>query len=291
MTDTIATIGIAGLGRMGHPMAGRLVRAGYDVLGFDAAGTAERLPEGVVAAESIPDLASRADVILLSVPSGDNSLDVCREIVGASGRRTGAVVDLSTIGIAAARECAELLVDHGISYVDAPVSGGVAGAIHGTLTMMVGAPESMFDQLQPVLGTLSSKCFRVGDDAGHGQAMKLLNNYASAAALAATCEAAVFGERMGLDLETIVEVVGASTGRSAAIEDKFPRSIVPRTYDFGFAAALMTKDVRLYLENASAAGVSHELASATTDVWQRFLDSHPDADFTYIHKYFEDGGK
>lgn len=290
MPKTIATIGIAGLGRMGHPMATRLVDAGYDVFGFDAAGTTERLPDGATAADSIPDLAARSDILLLSVPSGDNSLTVCREIAAASERRTDTVIDLSTIGINAARECAELLSVHGVSYVDAPVSGGVAGAIHGTLTMMVGAPEPVFDQLQPILGTLSSKCFRVGDDAGHGQAMKLLNNYASAAALAATCEAAVFGARMGLDLETIVQVVGASTGRSAAIEDKFPKSIVPRTYDFGFAASLMTKDVKLYLENASAAGVSHELARATTDVWQRFLDHHPDADFTYIHKYFEDGG-
>lgn len=290
MPNTIATIGIAGLGRMGHPMASRLVDAGYDVFGFDPAGTPERLPEGATAADSIPDLAARSDIVLLSVPSGDNSLTVCREIAGAGERRTDTVIDLSTIGINAARECAELLSGHGISYVDAPVSGGVAGAIHGTLTMMVGAPESLFDQLQPALETLSNKCFRVGDDAGHGQAMKLLNNYASAAALAATCEAAVFGARMGLDLETIVQVVGASTGRSAAIEDKFPKSIVPRTYDFGFAASLMTKDVKLYLENASAAGVSHELARATTDVWQRFLDQHPDADFTYIHKYIEDGG-
>jgi 3-hydroxyisobutyrate dehydrogenase len=291
MSTMTHTIGVAGLGRMGRPMAQRLVDAGYQVSGFDPAGTETRLPSGAHAASSIEELASSSNIVLLSVPNGDVSVSICRELINASNRITSIVIDTSTIGITATRECAEILAGQEISYVDAPVSGGVAGATNGTLSMMVGASEQTFTEVEAILRVLSSKCFRVGDDPGHGQAMKLLNNYASAAALAATCEAAVFGTRMGLDLETIVEVVGASTGRSAAIEDKFPRSIVPRTYDFGFAAALMAKDISLYLENAEAAGVSHELAQATTDVWQRFFSAHPDADFTYIHKYFEDGGK
>jgi 3-hydroxyisobutyrate dehydrogenase len=291
MTTSFETIGFAGLGRMGKPMAGRLVASGYHVLGFDTAGTAQRLPQGAHAAESLIELSEQADAVLLSVPSGSDSLAVCREIISAEERRARTVVDFSTVGIADAQACAELLEQHGVSYLDAPVSGGVAGAVNGTLTMMVGAPQSDFDQLRPVLDVLASKCFRVGDSPGLGQAMKLLNNYVAATALAATCEAAVFGTRIGLDLETIVDVVAASTGRSAAIEDKFPKSIVPGTYDFGFAGALMTKDVKLYLDNASRAGVPHELARATTEVWQRFLDAHPDADFTYIHKYFEQGGQ
>jgi 3-hydroxyisobutyrate dehydrogenase-like beta-hydroxyacid dehydrogenase len=118
--------------------------------------------------------------------------------------------------------------------------------------------------------------------------MKLLNNYTSAAALAATCEATVFGARMGLDLETMVAVLNVSSGRSAASEDKFPRSVIPGSYDFGFAGALMTKDVTLYLENATTAETPHALADAVTALWQRFNAAHPEADFTYIHKYFED---
>jgi 3-hydroxyisobutyrate dehydrogenase len=283
-------LGIVGLGRMGGPMARRLVEAGFEIVGYDIAGAAGRLPDRAGVATSVADLASRADTILLSVPDGNASLDICRQIVAATNRRTRIVVDLSTIGIVAARECAALLETIGVAYVDAPVSGGVAGATNGTLAMMVGAPAPVYDQLEPVLAVLAAKRFRVGDAAGQGQAMKLLNNYASAAALAATCEAAVFGARLGLDLSTVVDVLNVSSGRSAASQDKFPRSIVPGTYDFGFAGALMTKDVSLYLENAAAAGVPHELAGAVTAIWRRFNAAEPDADFTALHRYLSDGG-
>lgn len=282
------TLGFAGLGRMGGPMSGRLADANYRIYGFDPAGTAERLPAGAEAADSIEDLVSRADIVFLSVPDGVVSLSVCRQIAETSGRRASTVVDLSTIGIAAARECAALLAGAGVAYVDAPVSGGVAGAQSGSLAMMVGAPEERFEELRPVLEILSRNCFRVGDDAGHGQAMKLLNNYVSAAALAATCEATVFGAKMGLDLATMVDVLNASSGRSSASQDKFPRSVVTGSYDFGFAGALMTKDVTLYLENAAAANVPHDEASVVAALWQRFNSAHPDADFTYMHRYLED---
>jgi 3-hydroxyisobutyrate dehydrogenase-like beta-hydroxyacid dehydrogenase len=283
-------LGVVGLGRMGGPMAGRLVAASFSVLGYDVAGTESRLPVGATAAASIGDLAARAGTILLSVPDGAASLAVCRQIVETAARRVQTVVDLSTIGIAAARACAALLGNVGVAYVDAPVSGGVAGARGGTLALMAGAPEALFAEIEPVLAVLAAKRFRVGDEPGQGQAMKLLNNYASAAALAATCEAAVFGVRLGLDLPTIVEVLNASSGRSAASEDKFPRAIVPGSYDFGFAGALMTKDVSLYLENATAAGAPHELAATVAAIWRRFNDAHPDLDFTALHKHLAEGG-
>lgn len=286
----VETVGFAGLGRMGGPMAGRLVAAGHRLIGFDVAGTRERLPAGAHAVETLGDLAAQADTIFLSVPSGVASREICHQIVAASDRRTRTVVDLSTIGIVAARECAGLLDGAGVAYVDAPVSGGVAGARSGSLAMMVGASAALFTELEPLLAILAKNCIRVGDAPGQGQAMKLLNNYASAAALAATCEATVFGARLGLDLDKMVAVLNVSSGRSAASENKFPKSIIPQTYDFGFAGALMAKDVTLYLEDAMAAGVPHELAAAITAVWQRFNAAHPGADFTYIHKYFEDGG-
>lgn len=287
---TAGTLGVIGLGRMGNPMAGRLVVVGHRVLGFDLAGTDARVPDGVVATSSVADMASRAGTILLSVPDGAASIAVCQQVAETADRRVRIVVDLSTIGIAAARECAELLDDTAIVYVDAPVSGGVAGARGGTLAMMLGTPAAMFEELEPVLSVLAARRFRVGDEPGQGQAMKLLNNYVSAAALAATCEAAVFGARLGLDLATVVDVLNASSGRSAASVDKFPRSVVPGSYDFGFAGALMTKDVGLYLENAASAGVPHELADAVTAIWRRFNAAHPEADFTFLHKYLEDGG-
>jgi len=198
------------------------------------------------------------------------------------------VIDLSTIGIAAARECAELLRTVGVAYIDAPVSGGVVGASSGSLSMMLGAPPEIVAEVEPILGVLAMHRFRVGDVAGQGQAMKLLNNYVSAAALAATCEATVFGARLGLDLTTMVDVLNVSSGRSAASQDKFPRSVIPRIYDFGFAGALMTKDVSLYQECAEDAGVPCDLAEAVAGIWRRFNVAHPSADFTYLHKFFED---
>jgi 3-hydroxyisobutyrate dehydrogenase-like beta-hydroxyacid dehydrogenase len=281
-------LGFAGLGRMGGPLSRRLVAAGYAVAGFDVAGTAERLPSGATAAGSIAELARLADTIFLSVPDGAASRTICEQIVAEDERSVRIVVDLSTIGIAAARGCAELLAAEGVVYVDAPVSGGVAGAESGSLSMMVGAPAAMFDELDPLLAVLAKNRFRVGDEPGQGQAMKLLNNYVSAAALAATCEATVFGERLGLDLAQMVAVLNASSGRSAASQDKFPRSVVTRSYDFGFAGVLMTKDVSLYLENAEHSGAPHDLAASVAGLWQRFNATHPAADFTYMHKYLED---
>lgn len=284
-------LGFVGLGSMGGPMAGRLVAAGYRLVGFDVAGTLERLPARATAAASVMNLAAEADTILLSVPDGAASAAICGQVATARDRRTRTVVDLSTIGMAAARECAALLDSAGVAYVDAPVSGGVAGARGGSLAMMIGAPAPLVETLDPMLAVLAKNRFRVGDAPGQGQAMKLINNYAAAAALAATSEAVVFGARMGLDLATMVEVLNVSSGRSAASDDKFPTSILPRSYDYGFAGALMTKDVTLYLDNATAAGVPHELAGAVTALWQRFNTAHPEADFTYIHKYLEEGGQ
>lgn len=284
------TLGFIGLGRMGGPMAARLVAASYSLVGFDAAGTPERLPDGASAAACAEEVAARADTICLSLPDGDASRAVCQQLVAAPGRRVRTVVDLSTIGIRAARECAALLDTAGLTYIDAPVSGGVAGARAGSLAAMVGAPTAVFERVQPLLGVVARNCFRVGDAPGQGQAMKLLNNYLSAAALAATCEAAVFGARQGLDLAQMIDVINVSSGRSTASSDKFPRSILPRSYDFGFAGAYMTKDVRLYLEAVEQAETPHALAAAVAQLWQRFHAAHPDADFTYIHRYLETGG-
>ena len=285
------TLGFAGLGRMGGPMSARLVADGHRLVGYDPAGTIERLPDGATDAESIEDLAAQADVVLLSVPDGSVSREICRRIASAGDRRCRVVIDLSTIGIAAARECDYVLESVGVAYVDAPVSGGVAGARAGTLAMMIGAPAALVESVDPLLAVIAQRRFRMGDRAGQGQAMKLLNNYAGAAALAATAEAAVFGQRLGLDLATIMDVLNASSGRSHASDDKYPRSVIPGTYDFGFAAALMTKDVGLFLDSATEAGTPHDLAGPTVALWQRFNAAMPGADFTAIHKYFEEGGE
>jgi len=121
--------------------------------------------------------------------------------------------------------------------------------------------------------------------------MKLLNNFLSATSFAATSEAVIFGAKMGLDLAQIIEVVNVSSGRSTASADKFPRSVIPRSYDFGFAGALMTKDVLLYLANARAAGTPREIGTVLARLWQRFSESCPGRDFTYFYQYLEDQNK
>jgi 3-hydroxyisobutyrate dehydrogenase-like beta-hydroxyacid dehydrogenase len=279
------TIGFVGLGRMGSLMSAHLVAAGYPLVGYDAAGTEERLPPGATKAGSVGEVAATSDVMLLSLPDGSASTSVCREVAAAANLRAAKVVELSTIGLNAARECANVLAEVGVDYIDAPVSGGVAGARAATLAMMVGAPAERLAPLQPLLATFAPKCFRVGDAPGQGQAMKLLNNYVSAAALVATSEAILFGQKFGLDPAQMIDVINASTGRTNASTDKFPKAILPGTYDYGFAGALMTKDVRLFLESADATNSPHPVAPAVVELWKQFNQECPVADFTYIHEW------
>jgi 3-hydroxyisobutyrate dehydrogenase-like beta-hydroxyacid dehydrogenase len=272
---------------MGQPMSAQLIKAGHVVLGFDLAGTRERLPAGAEPAGSVEELAQTAPTILLSLPDGRASIAVCDRIARTDERRTQTVIDLSTIGIAAARECAERLHSASIGYVDAPVSGGVAGATAGTLAIMIGAPRQLFDRVKPLLEPIGKNIFLMGELPGHGQAMKLLNNYIIATALAATSEAVVFGERVGLDMAQMLDVLNVSSGRTQASAHMFPKHVLPRTYDFGFMAGLMSKDISLFVQSAAEAGVSTELANQAAAIWQRFGTEAPGADFTRIHQFVE----
>ncbi len=280
-----APLGFIGLGNMGAPMAARLAAAGFELVAYDAAGTSERAPAGARCAQSCAEVAAAAGTVLLSLPDAGVVAEVAAEIVAAEGRAADTVVDFSTIGIEAARTTHGLLAAAGVSYVDAPVSGGTAGAQAGTLAIMVAAEEDTFARLEAVLDAVSSKAFRVGAGAGQGQAMKLLNNFLSATAMAATSEAVSFGERHGLELETMISVLNAATGRNTATSDKFPRRILPGTFDAGFATALMAKDLRLYLDGSAAAGTRSGIAVAVGDAWNGCEQALPDSDFTRIYQY------
>ena len=289
MSESTAVIGFIGLGRMGSLLARRFVDAGYALIGFDQAGTAERLPPGARAAASTAEVAAESDVVFLSLPDGAASIAVARQLAAAAPRRATTVVDLSTIGIASARECAAILGGAGIGYVDAPVSGGPAGARDGTLAVMTATEAATFERLRPLLGVFGRNLFRLGDAPGQGQAMKLVNNFLAATNLAAASEAMLFGAREGLDLGQMIDVVNASSGRSAATQEKFPRSIIPGGYDYGFAAALMAKDVTLYRESVAAADTADPLGAAVAELWQRFNGACPGVDFTYIYEYLRQG--
>ena len=281
------TIGWIGIGSMGHRMTRHLVAAGHALVVADAVST-ERAPPGAQAAKSNGEVAALADTIILSLPDGNISQAVAREIADASPRKVKTVIDTSTIGIKAAEAVADILGKAGIACVDAPVSGGTAGADKATLAIMLACPAETYERVKPLM-SLMGKPFYVGPRPGQGQAVKLLNNFLSATALAATSEAIAFGVSQGIEMKTILDIVNASTGRNSATEDKFPRRIMHGRYDAGFTAKLQLKDIKLYLENARAAGIAGAIADTVVRVWSEMDAALPKADICEMYPYTRDG--
>jgi 3-hydroxyisobutyrate dehydrogenase-like beta-hydroxyacid dehydrogenase len=282
----MATVGFVGLGNMGSVLAANLVASGHDLVTHDLAGPGRR-PEGATFVADVAEVARRSGVVVLSLPDGTASEQVAGEIVAAAGRRATHVVDTSTIGVTAARTIDAALAIAGIAYVDAPVSGGVAGARARTLTVMYAGPNEACAAVEPVLAGLSDQRRRVGRQPGMAQALKLANNFLSATALAATSEAIAFGLSVGLDMATMLEVLNASSGRSAATTDKFPNHILTGRYAAGFTNSLMSKDLLLYLRAVQVQGGPSVLGQVTASVWERFATAEPGADFTRIFPFVE----
>jgi 3-hydroxyisobutyrate dehydrogenase-like beta-hydroxyacid dehydrogenase len=249
--------GFAGVGRMGSLMAPRLLADGHEVHVYDVSRDAVAAMEqaGAKAASSIADLANRADVVFLSLP---NPEIVHSAVLGkdglAEGKRVKRVVDFSTIGPRMAGIVAKALAPKDIVYVDAPVSGGLKGAREGTLAVMIACPKAVYDEMEPILKTFG-RPFHLGEVAGQAQTMKLANNLLAAAAIALSSEAMVMGVKAGLNPRVMLDVLNTSTGRNSATQDKFPRAILPGTFDFGFATGLSYKDVKLCIDEAEAMGV------------------------------------
>jgi 3-hydroxyisobutyrate dehydrogenase-like beta-hydroxyacid dehydrogenase len=283
----MGTVGFVGLGNMGSVLACNLVQSGHTVVAHDALGP-ERAPDGVAHVPTVADVARRADVVVLSLPDGAASETVASEILATADRCTTHVVDTSTIGVQAARRLGELLGAGGVAYVDAPVSGGVAGARARTLAVMYAGAEAACAHVASVLAGLSDCRYRVGVRPGLAQAMKLANNFLSATALAATSEAVAFGRSEGLEMTTMLEVLNASSGQSTATRDKFPDHVLTGRYASGFTNALMAKDVQLYLRAVEASGGPTAIGSATAAVWERFATAEPGVDFTRIYPYVEE---
>jgi 3-hydroxyisobutyrate dehydrogenase-like beta-hydroxyacid dehydrogenase len=255
MTDKV--LGFIGVGRMGSHMSRRLVEAGHKVVVYDADPRAlqKATSEGASAAHSPADVASQAEIVLVSLPTPDIVKTVALASNGVvAGSKVKTYIDLSTTGPRIAIEVAKALEEKGIVAVDAPVSGGPSGADKGTLAVMVSAPESLKGELMSILGVIG-KVFWVGEQPGLGQTMKLCNNLLSATAITITSEALVMGTKAGLDPAIMLEVINAGSGRNTATVDKFPRCVLPRKFDFGFATELLYKDVRLCLEEAERLGV------------------------------------
>ena len=271
---------------MGSVLAANLVGSGLEVVTHDTAEPG-RTPKGAEFTSDLAEVAARCDVVVLSLPDADASDQVCRALADAVPRRVSHVVDTSTIGVAAARRNDSLLVSAAIGLVDAPVSGGVAGARARTLLVMVAGSDESCTAVEPILTGLSDRRRRVGDRPGMAQALKLANNFLSATALAATSEAIAFGVSVGLDMETMLDVLNASSGQSAATSDKFVNHVLPGLYASGFANTLMAKDLRLYLGEVGVRHTPAVLGTVTSEVWERFADAEPGADFTRIYSFVE----
>lgn len=284
------TIGFIGLGNMGFPMASRLIAAGHDVVAFDTQAPAlDRITAlGAHPSASPKDVADRAETVLVSLPTPAVSLAVATGPDGViEGSRVERYVDLSTVGSHTAVQIHDRLSERNIAVLDSPVSGGVGGAERGALAIMVSGPRTAFEATRPVLDALGRPLY-VGDKPGAAQTMKLANNILAANVLAATAEVFVMGVKAGLDPAVMIEVLNAGSGGTSASRDKFPRSILPRTFDYGFATGLMVKDVRLYLSEARALGVSVDIADTIGRLWETLArEEGANSDFTTVIKPFE----
>lgn len=276
---------------MGFPMMRRLVDAGHAVVVFDARPdvVASAVAVGAALGASVRDVADRAETVLASLPSLQASLDVATGVDGVvAGGRVRRFVDLSTVGRDVAQRIHGTLADAGIAALDSPVSGGVAGAQNGTLAVMVSGARTEFDTVKPALEAIGRPIL-VSEKPGAAQTMKLVNNLLAATALAATAEAMVMGVKAGLDAQVMIDVLNAGSGGTHASRDKFPRAVLPRTFDYGFATGLMVKDVRLYLEEAHSLGLPTQVADAVAALWESTMDTQgPGSDFTSIVKPLEE---
>jgi 3-hydroxyisobutyrate dehydrogenase-like beta-hydroxyacid dehydrogenase len=281
-------IGFIGLGNMGEHMAGRLLDAGHQLTVFDIRddAMAALVERGATAAASPALVASLVETVITSLPTPDIVKDVALGADGVisagPGSKIKTLVDLSTIGSRVAREIAAELAARDITFVDSPVSGGVAGARNGTLAVMVACPDRHYSDLADMLQPLGN-VFHVGAEPGLGQTMKLANNLLSAAALSITSEAMVMGVKAGLDPAVMLDVINAGSGRNTATADKFPKAILNRAFDRGFANGLMNKDVELFLAEAAALDTPADVASAVGRSWQTACrELGAEADFTTI---------
>jgi 3-hydroxyisobutyrate dehydrogenase-like beta-hydroxyacid dehydrogenase len=283
-------IGFVGLGKMGFPMARRLIEAKHQLVVFDTRKDAvdKLVALGAQAASSPKEVADRTETVMASLPALQASLDVATGKDGViDGKKIKRFVDLSTVGSQMAVRIHDLLKTRGIVQIDSPVSGGVGGAEKGTLAVMVSGPKAEFEAIKPALEVIG-KVFFIGEKPGSGQTMKLANNFLSATAMVATSEAVVMGVKSGLDPNVMIEVINAGSGLNTASRDKFPRAVLPRSFDFGFATGLMVKDVRLCLDEMKSLGLSMEVAEAVGRLWEVVIrEMGPESDFTTAIKPIE----
>ena len=283
-------LGFIGVGVMGGRMARRLIDAGHPLLVYDVNPVAvKRLAKlGARVARSPREVADAARTVFASVPSPQILRNVA---LGADGVIRGGtirtLVDLSTTGSRVEKELATALAVRGVALVDAPVSGGATGAAKGTLAVMVAGKAAAVAGVRDVL-TVFGTVFVVGREPGQAQLLKLLNNLLSQSALAMSLEVFVAGAKAGLDLDMMAAVINAGSGRNTATEDKIPRAVLTRAFDFGFPIAGACKDIGLAIEECQAMGLPMIVGSAARQLWQfAYNQGGGQRDMTELVRYLE----
>ena len=282
---TIRTLAFIGIGRMGRPMAARLVAAGYRVRVYDRSGPV-RLA-GATPCKSPAEAAEGAQVLITMLPEGRAVRSALLGRHGAAGAlaRNAIVVDMSSCDPVATREIGTALAARGIAFVDAPVSGRVNGAQAGTLTIMAGGKAAALKKVRPVLEVLGQRIFHAGP-LGAGHAVKALNNYIAAAGTIAAFEAVIVGRAFGVDAALMTDIFNASAGRNSTTENKVKQQVLSGAFASGFALALMAKDVKIAAALARSVGVDAPLARRTRDLWRAAQGALPEgADHTRIYDF------
>lgn len=287
------TVGFVGLGAMGAPMATRLLEGGHPLVVHDIRAEAmdALAVRGAQQAASPAEVARRCATIFVCLPTPDVveqvALGADGLLAGAQGGALRTCLDLSTTGPDVAQRVAAGLGAAGVAVLDLPVTGGVPGAVDGSLTLIGSGPRQAFDAVAPLIARLGT-LHHVGESAGQAQLLKLINNLLSSVALLASAEALALGVKAGLDIEAMLGVINAGSGRNSATLEKFPRSILPRRFSGGLALGLAYKDVSLCLAQAERHGVPLHMGSAAKEAM--FLAKTvlgPDVDATNLVRLVE----
>lgn len=281
--------GFIGLGSMGQPMARNIAVTGQPLIVHDIAGTADRAPQGSEVAQSNDEIARRAGVIALSLPTVEANRAVVNEIAQA-GHAGTVVVDTCTIGPQAAAENADILRAAGIGYVDSPISGMRFRAEQGTLASMSAGSDVDFARARALIDGYSQVIHHVGLEAGQAQRMKLINNSLYISSLVAVSEALAYGEKGGLEIDDILKVINTCSAHSFVTSEVFPRCMTPNSpAASGIEAHIIEKDLRLFVEDSKASGTPSATISKAYESIAAFSDQDPVQDQENLYAFVRDG--
>ena len=281
-------IGFVGLGAMGRPMAVNLAKSGQSMVVRDVNPTANDIlaQRGAEVAESVVEVANKSETVLACMPSVAIAELVANEASGGSAIKH--FINLGTTGSKFSKTLADMFAANGIAYLDAPISGGPPGAEAATLSIMCSGDKGAFETAKPSLDVMCAKLVYISDQPGAAQTMKLVNNIMSFCNLVAASEAMSLGAKAGLDPDVMVEVINASSGRNSASQDKIPKAVLPRTFDYGGANYIIEKDLELWRQEAEAYEVPGYMGNLVRTLFRQMIaEEGKDADFTRIFMLME----